>query len=525
MAFIFNCLKKGFPDIIVFKNTQNSRCLLFNFPGRRFVQSMIKGIDFNISVKKAVLMKFKVKTGIFSVLMVMGLFFVLPQVLAQESTPPGSQQMSDTQNRMVDQHATRIMELEDELHTLRREFSRQFSSLEERYIQEHTLLREYIELSLEQTAETETRMEEQIADIQSGMEEIDSALENLSLENNILRDSFADIQSSHDQLQQSMADLRDSQQELASDLEPELERISGRLDSIADEHARHMEALQELDELHPLISEVSQELERTETRIEELSSRIEAFENRDAAVQELEQRMEGMITDLSERISYADQGLAYRLEETDSSLQALDSRLEERTVYMGGITLAAALLGLIGLVAGIAARRGKQKVNVKLEETSSELKREFMEQQALQDTRLSELLENLAEVMPEPGKYIPVAETEGPPVEMDHSLAISLGEEIYRLVKRIKSMPEDHHLAPELKSSISRLFKALKNKGYKIVDLEGKPYSDDMQAKAEFVLTHELLPGEQIVSRVKKPLIKYQDEVVQQAEIEVLVGE
>ncbi len=470
-------------------------------------------------------MKYKVLMGIFSVLMIIGHFFFLPQVSAQESMPPGSPQMSGTQNRMVDQHATRIMELEDELHALRREFSRQLSSLEEQYIQEHTLLREYIEISLEQTAEAETRMEEQLTAVQTGMEEIDTALENLNQENNALQDRLAGIQTSHDQLQQSLADLRASQQELASELEPELEKISGQLDLIADEHARHREALQDLDDLYPLISEVSQEMEGTEARIDGLSGRIDALENQEAAVHELEQRLEGMISNLSEQISYTDQGLADRLEETDSSLQALDNRLEERTVYMGGITLAAALLGMIGLLAGLAARRGKQKVNVKLEQKSSELRREFMEQQALQDTRLTELLENLAEVMPEPGKYNPAAETEGPAVEMDHSLAISLGEEIYRLVKRIKSIPEDHHLSPDLKSSISRLFKALKNKGYKIVDLEGKPYRDDMQAKAEFMLTHELLPGEQIVSRVKKPLIKYQDKVVQQAEIEVLVGE
>jgi len=61
-----------------------------------------------------------------------------------------------------------------------------------------------------------------------------------------------------------------------------------------------------------------------------------------------------------------------------------------------------------------------------------------------------------------------------------------------------------------LKSSVKRLFNTFKAANYEIVDLLGQKYDDGLKVIVVNAIPDEKLkPGEEIISRIIKPLVKY----------------
>ena len=60
--------------------------------------------------------------------------------------------------------------------------------------------------------------------------------------------------------------------------------------------------------------------------------------------------------------------------------------------------------------------------------------------------------------------------------------------------------------------------------GYKIINLEGKPFNDGMTIQAHFVVDENLKDGETIIKRVIKPQINFNENLIQVAEVEVAQG-
>lgn len=446
------------------------------------------------------------------------IFLTTASAMAQENldtedsgTPLAEEQLPGTADRMLDLQSTRIMEIEDDLHALRRELSRQISDLEEQLVREQTIIKEYIEILRGQTSALETRMERRDSDREALGRDVDR-----------MQEDMARLQGTKDELQDTVSGILLSQEEL----EGKLGDISQALTSLQKKYEEYSARTGEIQAVKAEMAELDQAVTAINDSLNRLSTRMDTdLEKTAERMHELEQGLEDQISELTQKISFTDEGLADRLEQTDSGLRELDKLLEERTLMAGAVGIAAVLAGVTGMLLGLATRRRFKKYRLGLEQRVKDLALEFQEQQTHQDSRLAELMENLAAFMPEPGKDPASGESRVSGAEMDHSLAISLGNELYRMIKKIKDLPEEDSTAEELKASLNRVYRAYNQKGYQIVDLEGKPYKEKMDARAEFILTPELLPGEQIVYRVIKPQIKYGESTVQKAEIEVLVGE
>ncbi|WP_291319510.1 hypothetical protein [Desulfonatronospira sp.] len=429
-----------------------------------------------------------------------------------ESTP-------DSQRALMDQQSTRVMQLEDELHALERDLSRKFSELEEQLSRDQSLFREYLDIHRRDIQEIETGLAEHassIKQVQEGLDETEGALEEMRQVKGTLQQAVQNIEASH------------------QEVDSRLEELSRQLSGIDAEYSKQLERIQGLGELQQSMADYEKDLQQMESGIKaELESQLERISkemqqeltSHQETVDRIEAELGDKIAELSREIEFTDQGLADRLQETDAGLKQLEAGMEERTMYTAAAAALALLLGVTGLAGMIGARRGRRKLQKMMEETSRELRDQFQEQQALQDSKLVELLENLSLVMPEPGQQ--QAREQGEPVwqEKDHSLALSLADELYKLVKRSRKLPAEDENTRDIKASLSRSYKALKEKGYEIVDLEGMQYRENMEARVEFVLTHELLPGEQVVSNVLKPLVKYRGSTIQQADIQVQAGE
>ncbi len=425
----------------------------------------------------------------------------------------------DSRDALMDQQSTRVMQLEDEMHALERDISRKLSEIEEQLSRDHSLFREYLDIHRQEIQEIETGLEQQegmIQELQGRLDQAETSLEELQEIKNSLQQAVERIEAAHEGV-----DVR-------------LQELSQQLSGIDAEYSEQMERIGELGEIQKKMADFERSLTQMESEIkseqesqlERISSEMQQeLQNQQETINRIEAELEDKISELSREIEFTDQGLADRLQETDAGLKQLEDVMEERTLYTAGALALALLLAVTGLAGAIGARRGRRKLQKKVEDISREIRNEFQEQQALQDSKLVELLENLSLVMPEPGLQQEREQGRVEPQEKDHTLALSLADELYKLVKRSRKLPAEDETTRDIKASLSRSYKALKEKGYEIVDLEGRQYKEDMEARAEFVLTHELLPGEQVVSRVFKPLVKYRGSTVQKADIEVLAGE
>ena len=152
----------------------------------------------------------------------------------------------------------------------------------------------------------------------------------------------------------------------------------------------------------------------------------------------------------------------------------------------------------------------------KLEDTSSKLESE----QLKLDQKLIELYESqLAKQKQEN------TSTSKKDEDIDHSLALKVGDEIIRMRKNLSSMPEDTKGLKQLSKALQRIQDTFKVNGYEMIEMLNKPYNEGMKVVANFVPDENLEDGQQIITRIIKPQINFKGVMVQSAQIEVSIGE
>jgi hypothetical protein len=121
----------------------------------------------------------------------------------------------------------------------------------------------------------------------------------------------------------------------------------------------------------------------------------------------------------------------------------------------------------------------------------------------------------------------PVLESLQPKTDakLDHSLVIKIADELVRIQKNVASMEEGTRGLKQLNGSINRIANNFIANGYELVDMLGKPYKEGMLVVANFVPSDDLPAGRQIITRIIKPQVNYNGEMIQSAQIEVSVGE
>jgi hypothetical protein len=124
----------------------------------------------------------------------------------------------------------------------------------------------------------------------------------------------------------------------------------------------------------------------------------------------------------------------------------------------------------------------------------------------IKEDRAARIMENPIE------QFIPVT---------DHRLPVKVGEEVHRMKKRIENMDKEVKGLGALVNSIKRLEEELKGNGYEMEELMGKKYVDGMKMEARFVDNPDIPPGEERITDVLRPEIKYKGEVIQVAKVEV----
>jgi len=146
--------------------------------------------------------------------------------------------------------------------------------------------------------------------------------------------------------------------------------------------------------------------------------------------------------------------------------------------------------------------------------------REELETEAIKlDSKLTDILETQLKIFNEK-----TATSGKQEAEIDHTLALRVGEEIHRMRKRLENMPPETKGMGALTNSLMRLEEEFNSNGYEIVDLMGKPWNEGLNVSARFIPSDKLKPGEEIITRIIKPQINYKNNLIRAAEIEVSTG-
>ncbi|TDG37550.1 septum formation initiator [Pedobacter changchengzhani] len=150
------------------------------------------------------------------------------------------------------------------------------------------------------------------------------------------------------------------------------------------------------------------------------------------------------------------------------------------------------------------SKKEQQEVNVKLEQ------------------KLIEILEN--QIKRIESTDINIGEIDVKPI--DHTMPLKVADEITRINAYANSLDPNSQDSKALKSSVKRLVSTFRAEQYEIVDLLGQKYDDGMKVTVVgYVPNAKLSKGEEIISRIIKPQVKFKGEQIQAAQVDVSIGE
>lgn len=203
-------------------------------------------------------------------------------------------------------------------------------------------------------------------------------------------------------------------------------------------------------------------------------------------------------------------------QETQTKILDIDQKISVRTVLWIGITIF--ILMLCGAIYIIL----KKKLMISSRTLDDQIikTREALETEGIKlDNKLMEVLESQLQLIKNQTQTTQQQES-----ELDHSLALRVGEEIHRMRKRIENMSVDTKGLGALKNSLMRLEEEFNDNGYEIIDLLGKKWNDGLTVEARFVPSDDLHSGEEIITKIIKPQINFKGVLIKTAEIEVSIG-
>jgi hypothetical protein len=108
---------------------------------------------------------------------------------------------------------------------------------------------------------------------------------------------------------------------------------------------------------------------------------------------------------------------------------------------------------------------------------------------------------------------------------IDHSLVLKVADEIIRIQKNLSNLDQETKGVKQLEFAVERIQDNFKENGYEIVELLNKPYDQGMKLSAKFRPDSTIRKGEQVITRIIKPQVNFNNDIIQEAQVEVSVGE
>ena len=217
----------------------------------------------------------------------------------------------------------------------------------------------------------------------------------------------------------------------------------------------------------------------------------------------------------------------------NNKITEIGKSLSKNSLY-GIIAVLCAIL-LSGLLYWLMSKRqktDKTEFDNKLENKTSTLKtdvifeiektKNVLQQENIKlDLKLIEVLDNQLKAS-KPAEIIGNAVE---PTTIDHSMPLKVADEITRINAYANTLDPNSQDAKALKSSVKRLINTFKASQYEIFDLLGQKYDDGMKVSViSYIPDEKIQKGEEVISRIIKPLVKYKGEQIQAAQVDVSIA-
>jgi predicted RNase H-like nuclease (RuvC/YqgF family) len=173
--------------------------------------------------------------------------------------------------------------------------------------------------------------------------------------------------------------------------------------------------------------------------------------------------------------------------------------------------------GVIYWLLGKRIANSKTDVETQIKNTKKSLEEESVKL----DSKLVEMLDTQLKLKQEEKQMVSANST----IEIDHSLALKVADEIVRIHKNLQQMDANTKGLKQLSASVKRIQDNFASNGYELVEMLGKEYNEGMKAAPNFVPSEDVEKGKQIITRIIKPQVNFKNEMIQSAQIEVSVGE
>lgn len=231
----------------------------------------------------------------------------------------------------------------------------------------------------------------------------------------------------------------------------------------------------------------------------------------------------GTITnEIKKNITSTESQLNFRINETGKKSEGKISKVSEllsKNSLYGIIGVLSALILTTLLYWLLSKRQNIDKSDFldQLSKTKSSIEdslvKEFSKQTELMDSQLRLLEEQKTTMINNPNS------------EIDHSLALKFADQIVAIERSIGLMDEKTKGLQRIKNSITNLKDNLSANGYELPELIGKTFNQGMKIiVASSIPDDNLKKGEEIITRIVKPQVNFNDKMIQAAQVEVSVG-
>ena len=275
---------------------------------------------------------------------------------------------------------------------------------------------------------------------------------------------------------------------------------------------------------------------KLEKEIFNLKNRIQALESKQTRTEE---KLTGVVSSIPELKNNLG-SLSSRVDSTGTVINTTDSVLTDKIIRTGQdnetkISTVSeqvsntSLWGVIGVLAALLLsvllyffiKKQASKDKSAVEDQILKTKKSIEEEQVQVNTKLAELYNGQMELLKAERQNKPTQVSS----EVDHSLALKVADEITKMQMYLSRMDSKVRGFASLNIAVNNVVDNIKANGYDIIDHFNKPFNEGMNMDATMELDPSLEAGVQIIKRVIKPEVHFNNKLIQRAQVIVSTGE
>ena len=281
--------------------------------------------------------------------------------------------------------------------------------------------------------------------------------------------------------------------------------------------------IKKIEVLETKATKQGKEIEGLNLKLSTANKQIDSLENKIAAN---EIAISQTKTDLTNEITQS--GVA-----SDGKIKTVSKDLSKNSLYgIIGVLLAILLSGVLFFFWKKRQDTDKSELINKLDNSKKEINKEIENTKSSLTTIEEKLFEEYnKQVAGIEQLFLSISElnkgkSPASIAEQDHSLALKVADEVTRINAFANTLDPTKQEAIALKSSVKRIIDNFKANKYEIVDLLGQKYDDRLNIiVVGESIDSNLNSGEEKITKIIKPLVKFNGEQIQAAQVEISIGQ